>query len=354
MDNFIADIKAHGQREVIVMLDDQVLDGRNRYIACLKLGLKPRMRDFTCIDGSPLDYVWSQNVARRHLDTAQRAMAIAKRSTFVQRGSPDYARIGGLMSQGLAEQAESELATIRQMADRPITTKEAAEIADVSMRQVDRARTVLRYGTPEEIASVERGEKKMFTVSKEVVKRAPKNSSMTALNERNSQHGGHSRISIPKGHTPESLVREGLALEEDGTEPYLVSKKLGVNDSTFRKMREIVLISDLEYLSPQDRKAADLALEILDKSKQIVNSYPLVEHIAQALWGNSAKKNKDTAQSRINEFEKQIEIIAHVCETELDIPYLTNEQAAFTIERLEEAVKGLKRLTSKIKDYYNV
>ena len=66
------DIAEHGLREPIVLFDGEILDGRNRHRACDDLGIEP---DFTRYAGdSPVAYVVSLNLHRRHLDTGQRSM----------------------------------------------------------------------------------------------------------------------------------------------------------------------------------------------------------------------------------------------------------------------------------------
>jgi hypothetical protein len=58
------DIRTNGLREEITLCDGDILDGRNRYKACLAAGVTPRTRKF---DGDPWAYVWSLNGERRDL-----------------------------------------------------------------------------------------------------------------------------------------------------------------------------------------------------------------------------------------------------------------------------------------------
>lgn len=64
------DIKTNGLLFPIVILDDMVLDGRNRLAACESTGVEPRFETFAGDD--PLAYVVSSNLLRRHLGYDQR------------------------------------------------------------------------------------------------------------------------------------------------------------------------------------------------------------------------------------------------------------------------------------------
>jgi len=70
---FKADIAAHGVREPVWLHPDgRLLDGRNRYLACHQLGMKPPTRVWHGQE-SVVALVLSLNLQRRHLTSSQRA-----------------------------------------------------------------------------------------------------------------------------------------------------------------------------------------------------------------------------------------------------------------------------------------
>jgi hypothetical protein len=107
------DMLANGQRESIALFDEKILDGRNRYLACMRKGIEPRFINQRPAD--PVAFVASANLHRRHLDESQRAMIAAKLANM-KRGDNQH-RPDGRTSQA-----------------------EAAELLDVGQRSVRRAR----------------------------------------------------------------------------------------------------------------------------------------------------------------------------------------------------------------------
>lgn len=69
------DIKANGQREPIILHDGMILDGGNRYRACLDAKVEPSFMKFG--GGDVVSFVLSANLHRRHLTAGQHAAIVA-------------------------------------------------------------------------------------------------------------------------------------------------------------------------------------------------------------------------------------------------------------------------------------
>ena len=68
---FVTDIRTNGLNEEIYTYEGKILDGRNRYRACMDAGVPPRFRGWE--GGSPITFVASANLRRRDLTPSQRA-----------------------------------------------------------------------------------------------------------------------------------------------------------------------------------------------------------------------------------------------------------------------------------------
>lgn len=74
-DALVEDIREFGQVESAILYEGKILDGRNRYRACKKLGIELQVREWKPSEATgitPLQFVVSTNIMRRHLNKAQR------------------------------------------------------------------------------------------------------------------------------------------------------------------------------------------------------------------------------------------------------------------------------------------
>ena len=69
------DIKSNGLRDPIVLHEGMILDGGNRYRACVEAGVEPA---FTTFGGASIvSFVLSANLHRRHMTPGQQAAIVA-------------------------------------------------------------------------------------------------------------------------------------------------------------------------------------------------------------------------------------------------------------------------------------
>jgi hypothetical protein len=72
-----ASIEEHGLKDAIVLCDGKILDGRNRYRACLELQVSPHFADWDGSYGSPTLYSVNKNLNHRHLSASERAAVVS-------------------------------------------------------------------------------------------------------------------------------------------------------------------------------------------------------------------------------------------------------------------------------------
>lgn len=74
-DALVADIKTNGLRQPITLHNGMILDGGNRYAACVAAGMEPEFAEF---EGENIvAFVLSANLHRRHLSPGQQAAIVA-------------------------------------------------------------------------------------------------------------------------------------------------------------------------------------------------------------------------------------------------------------------------------------
>jgi hypothetical protein len=145
------DIAANGLREPIIMHDGMILDGGNRYRACVDAGVKPKFAKFS---GDSIGaFVLSANMHRRHLSAGMQAAIVASVQDWSKAqnvGKPKSGNVTGLdrVEDRMAQSGASD--KTQRMADK--VARESPDLAkkvahgEISLpkaaKQIERARPV--------------------------------------------------------------------------------------------------------------------------------------------------------------------------------------------------------------------
>lgn len=138
-DELAEDMRANGLLDPITLYGGQILDGRNRYRACANLSIKPRFVEFKGDDESALAFVISKNLARRHLNEAQRAM-VAESLANMKAHENQYTKDG-----------------CANLHNHKVSQSDAAKKLNVSTRSVATARAIKQNAEPEVVQAVHDG-----------------------------------------------------------------------------------------------------------------------------------------------------------------------------------------------------
>ena len=118
----VASVHTYGQRDLITVWGDEIIDGKHLYLACIKAGVEPRYVHLPD-DIDPREYVLDKNLEHRQMTASQRAVAALK---VLSQSGPGRPR---------REDSDNPL--------RPYTQREAAKRFRVSRSEINLAITVM-------------------------------------------------------------------------------------------------------------------------------------------------------------------------------------------------------------------
>lgn len=138
------DIKLNGLLEPIWTEPGtgKIIDGRHRYEACQKLGIKPKFREYR--GPAPLvEFVMSINLRRRHLSPSQCAI-VGRKALPMLKAEADARKKAGVAPEEPSKSGDSR--------------DKAGELAGVSGKMIDAASALVEHAAPELEAAVASGE----------------------------------------------------------------------------------------------------------------------------------------------------------------------------------------------------
>lgn len=171
LDDMANDIKANGLNEPIMIYEGQILDGRNRYLACLRAGVEPTFKEY--VGDEALQFVVSKNLHRRHLSDVQRAMLADKIIKMNNIESSDFLEMTAIREQfNISQKDLDEVGKLKAFSDEDIQNKvsdgymtmaEANKMVELSKKAVGVVHK--NNPTPSEVSKMKTTQKRMLSDS---------------------------------------------------------------------------------------------------------------------------------------------------------------------------------------------
>jgi site-specific DNA-methyltransferase (adenine-specific) len=231
------DIRENGLREPIWTYQGKIVDGRNRYLACLSIGVSPRFREWDG-QGSLTALVVSLNMKRRHLTPGQKAAVGVDALPFFEAEAMER-RLATLKQNQFKERTahlQSDRSEVEILPQRePIRSRdEVGAMFGISGRYVQEAKAV-KEAAPALFEKVKEGEAKLHDAYRQVRKEKEREERAAVV--------------------AENLPLKGLIEHRSGTEhvlrgsvdllftdpPYNIS-----DDSKLTKVGDSVIVADFD------------------------------------------------------------------------------------------------------------
>lgn len=344
-EEFAEEIKQQGLINPIVMHPDgSILDGRNRYKACIEKGIEPRFVTWDGSGGTEATFVWQVNSVRRHLTEGAKQIAGARYARHEARTAEER-RKAHLIPDALHRFDHSSVSADTHEPSKRSRTK-AAEVLGTSEASLARAIVVDKYGTPEEIKAVEAGELPVARAAKNIAKRR-----RTGI-EVEPPLGGFSLV-VPNGLTMGTWASDFFRRNEAGETVEAIAKDSGVGIQTVVMMLEIAAVASRNDIPPDEIALAKKAVAVMNEQKQTAAAYRLVEPTTERLWGpktNRRGKRNVLEKSRRHRFETVFGTLAGICSSagDLPIPHIEKEKTVQILKELKQAVANVNVLRNKL------
>lgn len=303
----VEDIRAKGLIEPIILLDDQILDGRNRQNACKEAEVEPRYETWDGAGGTPEEYVTSVNVCQRHLSKAeQKEAAVRLHEEDPERSARSIAKETGLSDHTVAKAVEASKPTVESKKSNGL------------------------------------GE-------------GAQNAHSAEKTEEEKSNNGRAKFKIAPGKTIEEMIREGIMLEDAGEQSTGISKKLGFHLTIYTRLRDLLLLHDNQALSPADRQIVSEAWDTVCETRQTVAPYKSVKKIAEKMWGGQktpGMTRTQKEQQRSDEFDAAISSVLYTAAAapQIKIPYLSAEKIKEVVADLKTARANIAKFQTLVKE----
>lgn len=160
------------------------------------------------------------------------------------------------------------------------------------------------------------------------------------------------RITLPEGMSIDAIARAGMDRESNGETPEAIAKSFGVGTHSYRAACDVTYLFDRGGYSAADTEIVLDAFQMMIEENRVADARELIDPVAVKVWGakRDTRQRADREPARVERFEHAFTISIQTCATaaELDVPYLSEDEAKKAVKEIRKARQNLQELLSRI------